>query len=677
MTRRPNGISRRLLLVTEAVGDPVCEPRSDRFSFGEPAGVLLSLCDAYWYCLAHDYLGLADDTGSALAVLKAFEARTAVIEWDYFDVDFRSEFSATQETSLSAVEVVAYRIHFFSCEDEDPSSMLEFLRRVAKHDEKKRNPGQRHYEGYAVIRPSMYPTVGRAMVRPIAPLEPVDDRAQPSVTMRRPKDLIKHIRTAAVEVVSVFGVPLRVYGVPFMEQDGALLRCSHVAAWMAHFTAVLHGTVARRPTAHFNSAEDPRRSYGRTLPSDGMSDLSQAQILDRFDLPAEIWGFEELVQEREIRWHDRPELALAVGELITKEPETPTSDDAQSAETAGSTPTKSARLVERERQSQQRRLWFSENLTSGAARYLNSGFPVIINARMRANAAVSRQKHPDYRYHSVMVCGYIRERDRVSATPGVDVTAFVAQDDQAGPFRLIDARELADVAFERPGVFSVVVPLPSGLWLNGADAESWAAEVLPVFVYERRRRIRGAYTANFPPAELELMRRQLRELDESMNRSANRNFALRSYAMPSSDFKRDFARRVNDENVAHVAAYANFPKYVWVVEVLDRRLRHPRSTAGSGETGIVKDVLATIVLDGSAVSDDQLTRPPSNLLVHLPGQISLAQDATPSFGHSNWLPTRTGPYESGRWNYRNAGLKRSTEYASRAKSAIAWDNRRR
>jgi len=72
-----------------------------------------------------------------------------------------------------------------------------------------------------------------------------------------------------------------------------------------------------------------------------------------------------------------------------------------------------------------------------------------------------------------------------------------------------------------------------------------------------------------------------------------RELAVRSYATTSADFKLSFRVRCTDPETQWLVQLARLPKYVWVVEVLERLKRRDRP------------VVAQIVVDASAPRDQQ------------------------------------------------------------------------
>ena len=582
-------------------------------------GSLIRLCADYAQHVAR-HLAIDDPEHAPVPeVLRAFApALVAIVESNYFDLDYRSEFSATHETSFSVRDPSAKRIHFFgSCDDAECNDELDSLhmRDVAV---KLAN----HYRGYVVIRPQRPGAVGRSIITP----EGSHD------FLARPATLSAHIRTAVPEHVTLFGVPLCARGIPFMEQDGHLLRCVHVSVWMCHYTATLRGIAPRRATAQFHLAEDETGAYGRQYPSEGLSAPTLSRVLRKLDLPPEIVDDADLVQHRDLEWYDRQELWDSVSQIEEG------SDD-------------------------WKRLWIAENLTATICRYLNSGFSCILSR--------------DDLEHTQVVCGYVREEDvnkekvdlpTLSSGQALhsDVVALLVADDQRGPFEIVEVAELVDLIMNEDPTpawtsLAVITPLPRGLWLSGNKAERRGAQILAECA-RRRLESLDAWTKmlQLTSDEIQAHRKVLTQLVAWTTVPEGGNLAIRCYAAAGSDFKRGFAHRVDDGPAARVSGYTPLPKYVWVVEAMDREER-------SKEAPMVR---ATVVLDGSEVSDDDTAIDNlRTLLVHIPGQISTIRK--PVFDDDHWRPTTLKPYYSGRWHHDRDWLLSAESTAARWKGASA------
>jgi len=552
-------------------------------------------CDDYAACLARttratraDIEEVAGRRPVALEVFRVFGAKTYLIESNYFDADFRSEFSVVNLTSFTTISPDVLRVHFFGA----PVNAVQSGAEEPLRDFVKRNANK--YLGYTIIRPQQpLSSIGRSII----------GVPRGSGLLRDKVLLANRIRTPVVENVSLFGVPLRAIGVPFMEQDANLLRCAHVVAWMAHFTAVLNGNVARRPSGSFNDLEGPVRLLGRAYPSPDISAWSLTHMLTKANLPPEVVTGYRLGNKRSFFWFDNPRFRAHIEELSQPHPEDLS--------------------TEAERRIRRRRAWIASNVTGTICRYLNSGIPCIYN----------------FPGHSLLVCGYYRERDLPSGKPeDSSVAGFIVMDDQDGPYQGISVDQIVNDVVKDPDAVSVVIPLPTGLWLSGEAAELAGANVFARLIESVTGTSQDQEMLELDVSDSVVARLAPELVDtytalrEQISGSKPCEFSIRSYATHGTDFKSEFCDRLDHAESARIVGYATLPKFVWVVEVLQRDLHRQEGQAA---------VIATIVLDGSASSFDNM-RPPAPLVLHFPGLIQRADDG-------QWHESRATAYRSGRW----------------------------
>jgi hypothetical protein len=211
-----------------------------------------------------------------LNVARDNRASTAVIEVDYFDRDYLSEFSALHALTFQKFPDRTQRIHFFGSELKE-----ERLWQLTESE-------KASYLGYIIERPVVGSSIGRTMLHPNIDLDTI-------------------VHTAVEDVVHFFGQRLRVQAVPFMQQDSRLLTCSHVASWVCHYSAVLRGVgVARRAVADFSLQANPSLSEGRPLPSTGLNRYQITDLLRAFGLPPLFYDVASLTKDddRSPDWKD-------------------------------------------------------------------------------------------------------------------------------------------------------------------------------------------------------------------------------------------------------------------------------------------------------------------------------------------------------------------------------------
>jgi len=555
----------------------------------------------------------------------AATARTVIEEYDYFDLDYRSEVAELIDSSfrLQPSNIFTSRLHFFSAEvGRDGTDRL--------HDFVEASTST--YLGYTILPPEKPVRFGRSMVSAKTVLGPILSA----------EIAAKQIRTAVAESVNLFGIPLEVVGVPFMEQDGNLLRCAHVSAWMCHYAAVLRGSVSRKPSAHFHRTGDAAQSVGRPYPSGGVTTPGLSAMLKASDLPPEVLDRHALSAPRDLYWADRSQLVALFADAIAAKDE-----------------------------KELERLWLKENLLAAVCRYLNSGIPVIL-AR-------------DSLVHTQVIVGYLREKDlrTVTSHDGTpdsddthsDVVSFIVSDDQQGPFILVSVDDVVkEFTHEGWAETQLVIPLPRSLWMSGEAAERIAALAFPAIAKARAKVVSQWDVLARDSARIDRHAAALETFVRGLSRPGTDEYTVRTYTTTGIQFKQSFAARIRETATSDVelvrgSGAVQLPKYVWVVEVLDRQLRRTDKPP----------VVATVVLDAThtvhnierITSDDQ-----SPLFLHMPGQslagvpswleVSAAsfedpdglggeRDEDTKFLDDFWIETTFEPYNSGRWSQKVVG----------------------
>jgi hypothetical protein len=195
-------------------------------------------------------------------------------------------------------------------------------------------------------------------------------------------------------------------------------------------------------------------------------------------------------------------------------------------------------------------------------RYLNSDLPIIV-----ATAG-----------HVFVLVGY----RRVPRAGMPDWIELMRHDDEVGPYT-----EVGDIFSDPEGYTPwqwIIAPLPERIWLSGELAEYVAGRLLEVRS--------SAWSAQVPTA------------GEVSSLIASRDLSLHTYVTLSTRFKRGLAARGMDQRLAREYRLSRMPRYVWVVEAVDRRLR------SSGRPPVVGEV----ILDATSTDMDWRV-----VAVHLPG----------------------------------------------------------
>lgn len=237
-------------------------------------------------------------------------------------------------------------------------------------------------------------------------------------------------------------------------------------------------------------------------------------------------------------------------------------------------------------------LWDNRIVTI-ACRHLNSGNPILIGTLD----------------HAFILCGYRRTNN-----PRPGWIEFVRHDDQEGPYSLV-SDVLADVAPDTGKAYgpwqTMQVPMPDKIWLAPEVAELQSGELL----LSLSREITSAYPG-----------KPFLDLDELIRMDRLR---VHTYVTRSNAFKGELKSRGLATNFRRGYAFARLPRYVWVVEAIDKDLR---------DSGL-PCVLGEAVLD--ATSSDHDAR---KLAVHIHGVMQIQTTSgireSPIFGSY-------APYESG------------------------------
>lgn len=164
-----------------------------------------------------------------------------------------------------------------------------------------------------------------------------------------------------------------------------------------------------------------------------------------------------------------------------------------------------------------------ETLGTIACRYLNSGFPVIVCGGT----------------HAFVLVGYERAQ-----TPAGTHVRFIRQDDQRGPYDIVD-----DPRYDlyRPWDY-LVIPLPAKVYVSAEVAESVGGNQL-VSALEQQRDAAA---------------------DQLLSRIRAGTVAFRTTGMPSNEFKTRIAQlqRLPDAVVGEYQ-WTQMPRWIWITEAVD------------------------------------------------------------------------------------------------------------
>lgn len=204
------------------------------------------------------------------------------------------------------------------------------------------------------------------------------------------------------------------------------------------------------------------------------------------------------------------------------------------------------------------------------SRYVNSQIPPIVLSNR----------------HAWVVAGYTAAGER-----GHDDIRLVCHDDAKGPYLIVED-PWEDTSIDRRWRVAVV-PYPTKVYVTGEKAEEIGRHWFSTW-------LRGSGGEN--------------RLAEAVEAEA---VHYRTYAIDSSDFKAGLRQRAVHSLLRDMYCYTQWPRYVWVVEALDNRLRGNHGP----EEGA--PVLGEVVLDATShhLAKPEHFRP---LAVHVCGDLVIA-----------------------------------------------------
>jgi hypothetical protein len=196
--------------------------------------------------------------------LTALGCKTILIEEDYKDRDYISEFSSFYAKRFRIPQPLCTRLHFFS-------EKLPFEGQVQSTDQIG-VLSDASYLGFCVVRPTEFNRVARTVLRYPGPL----DKSQLGFVTCQEK-FSSHI----------LGRKFEVYGMPFMQQDTQVGACAHAVLWMAARYMQALGHCEEILPNEINEFAKSHQSRGRRYPAhDGLVTVQMLEALDGIGLSA-------------------------------------------------------------------------------------------------------------------------------------------------------------------------------------------------------------------------------------------------------------------------------------------------------------------------------------------------------------------------------------------------------
>ena len=177
-------------------------------------------------------------------------ARTAVVEKEYIDLDFRASYARFYIQRHLDLDRRCTRIHFFSCALS--AADLGALDLAAR----------RAYLGYVIIRPFTNHALGRSVF------------SEQVLRASVPRDYETYLTCRANQRANLAGNELRFLGVPWMQQDNLVSACASASLW------VVNWHMSHRHVTEFRQFYSPEitdiavqsvMETGRAMPSAGLT----------------------------------------------------------------------------------------------------------------------------------------------------------------------------------------------------------------------------------------------------------------------------------------------------------------------------------------------------------------------------------------------------------------------
>ena len=196
--------------------------------------------------------------------LKGLDAKKILIEPNYFDRDYLSEFSSFYSTSVSGYKNICQRVHFFAHKNIDK----EIFRKASGGHTKSIKFLNDNYLGFCVLRP-IQARLGRTVLKWYKNRDPNSTRV---IIQRNYK-------------CHIAGVELNIDGLAWQQQDTGVGACATIALWSALQSSAFDDFHAIPTTAEITKVANKTASLGsRTFPSKGLADFQLYEAIKELGL---------------------------------------------------------------------------------------------------------------------------------------------------------------------------------------------------------------------------------------------------------------------------------------------------------------------------------------------------------------------------------------------------------
>jgi len=202
------------------------------------------------YLLSTDYTKLKNYLHTSVKAI--------VIEKEYLDKDYRSTYYNYFSKKFFRYPANTIRVHFFSAQVSQ-SNILN----LEQYDA--------NYIGYTIIRPTKINSIGRTILDPT-----------------KLNDITGHLCITKFRV-HILGSKLTVQGFPYISQDSEVNVCAHAAIWMVFRYFSEKYNIYKEILPFEISQLTKNISYGRLIPSKGITMFQISEIFSNFGFYPEIY----------------------------------------------------------------------------------------------------------------------------------------------------------------------------------------------------------------------------------------------------------------------------------------------------------------------------------------------------------------------------------------------------
>jgi hypothetical protein len=155
---------------------------------------------------------------NTIEIFRSLGATSALIEDNYLDIDFSSDFSNFYSKIFKIHQKSCKRIHFFS---ENICPLLKSIDAEVVAEGLQKHSDNGHYLGYIVVRPIMHAPIAKVIIS----------------SPKSPHNCKSLVQVKANYEAHVLGAQLRVSGMPVTQQDSRVGACAQASIWIAgrHF----------------------------------------------------------------------------------------------------------------------------------------------------------------------------------------------------------------------------------------------------------------------------------------------------------------------------------------------------------------------------------------------------------------------------------------------------------